>query len=224
MLMLTYPELDRTYIKPSNSVLSSKITQENFTKKRLFDLVAVIILFVLILSWLVPILGLLVYCSSPGPVFFKQYRTGLNGRIFHCYKFRSMYVYGPNDFEQAQKNDPRVTKIGRYLRKTNLDELPQFLNVLLGDMSLIGPRPHPLQLDAKFNYEIQNYEKRYQILPGISGLAQAKGLRGITDHPLKMKHRVKYDLFYQKNHTLMLDLAICWWTIQSMVKGDENAV
>ena len=135
-----------------------------------------------------------------------------------------MYVYGPGDFKQAQRNDPRVTPIGRWLRKSNLDELPQFLNVLMGDMSLIGPRPHPLQLDAQFWYEIPDYEKRYQILPGITGLAQAKGVRGITDHPLKMKHRVKYDLFYINHRSLALDIAICWWTITSMAKGNENAL
>lgn len=221
--MLIYPELDRTNIEPNNVGLSSKITSNHFTK-RLFDLLVVTILFVLILCWLIPTLSLLVYLSSPGPVFFKQYRTGQYGRIFYCYKFRSMYVYGPADFKQAQINDPRVTQIGRWLRKSNLDELPQFLNVLMGDMSIIGPRPHPLQLDAQFWYEIPEYDKRYQILPGITGLAQAKGVRGITDHPLKMKHRVKYDLFYLKHRSLALDAAICWWTFTSMIKGDENAL
>ena len=221
--MLTYPKQDKTYVEPDNTILSSKVIDNRLTK-RLFDIVAVTILFVLILSWLVPILSLLVYFSSPGPTFFKQFRTGRNGRIFHCYKFRSMYVYGPGDFKQAQRNDPRVTPIGRWLRKSNLDELPQFLNVLMGDMSLIGPRPHPLQLDAQFWYEIPDYEKRYQILPGITGLAQAKGVRGITDHPLKMKHRVKYDLFYINHRSLALDIAICWWTITSMAKGNENAL
>jgi putative colanic acid biosysnthesis UDP-glucose lipid carrier transferase len=221
--MLTYHEIDRTYIKPTDIVLYSKI-KDNHSKKRLFDIVAVVILFVLILSWLMPVLSLLVYFSSPGPIFFKQFRTGLNGRIFYCYKFRSMYVYGPDEFKQAQRDDPRVTKIGRWLRRTNLDELPQFLNVLMGDMSLIGPRPHPIQLDAEYCNEITDYQKRYRIIPGITGLAQAKGLRGITDHPLKMKHRVKYDLFYQEHRSLALDLAICWWTITSMFKGDENAL
>ena len=135
-----------------------------------------------------------------------------------------MYVYDPDDFKQAKRNDPRVTQIGRWLRKSSLDELPQFLNVMMGDMSLVGPRPHPLQLDAQFWYEIPDYEKRYQIQPGITGLAQAKGFRGITDHPLKMKHRVKYDLFYLEHRSLALDMAICWWTIRSMAKGNENAL
>ncbi|GAB2553391.1 hypothetical protein GCM10027085_51030 [Spirosoma aerophilum] len=134
-----------------------------------------------------------------------------------------MYINGQESFKQAQKCDPRITPIGRWLRKNNLDELPQFLNVLMGDMSLIGPRPHPLQLDAQFWHEIPFYGKRYQVYPGITGLAQAKGARGITDHPLKMKHRVKYDLFYQKHQCLALDVAICWWTITSMVKKNENA-
>ena len=221
--MLTYPEIDRTYTEPNNIVLSSK-DNYNHSSKRLFDLLVVIVLFVLILSWLVPILSLLVYFSSPGPTFFKQFRTGRDGRIFYCYKFRSMYVYNQNDFEQARMNDPRVTRVGRWLRKSNLDEIPQFLNVLMGDMSLIGPRPHPLQLDAQFWYKIPNYKKRYQIHPGITGLAQAKGFRGMTDHPLKMKHRVKYDLFYLKHRCLALDIAICWWTIKSMVKGNKNAL
>jgi len=221
--MMTYPPLDRTYVKPSDTVTSSRV-QDGNPEKRFFDLVTVIIIFVLLLSWLLPILATLVYFSSPGPVFFKQYRTGLNGRIFYCYKFRSMYVFGPEEFKQAHRNDPRITKIGRWLRKTNLDELPQFLNVLMGDMSLVGPRPHPLPLDAKYRNEIPDYVKRYHVTPGMTGLAQAKGLRGITDHPLKMKHRVKYDLFYQKHRSLALDLAICWWTIVSMSKGNENAL
>lgn len=221
-LMLTYPKPIRAHIEPSDDVYYSGAAEYYFAK-RVFDLVVLVILAVLLLSWLVPIICLLVYFSSPGPVFFMQFRTGRGGRIFHCYKFRSMYVYGPGDFKQAQKNDPRVTKVGRWLRKSNLDELPQLLNVLMGDMSLIGPRPHPLQLDAQFWYEIPDYEKRYQIHPGITGLAQAKGVRGITDHPLKMKHRVKYDLFYLKHRSLALDVAIYWWTIASMAKGNENA-
>ena len=182
-----------------------------------------IFVFVFILCWIVPIISLLIYCSTLGPVFFVQVRTGRNGRIFRCYKFRTMYVYGPKGFKQAEKNDPRITPIGRWLRKTNLDELPQFFNVLLGDMSLVGPRPHPLQLDAQFWYEIPHYDKRYQVHPGITGLAQVRGARGITDHPLKMKHRVMYDLLYQKHQSLALDIAICWWTITCMIKGDANA-
>ena len=227
--MLTYDKSDRTYIDSTNVVSQSKFNlapptfNSSYTAKRLVDITGSIVIIFALLSWFVPIISCLIYFTSPGPIFFIQIRTGKNGRIFHCYKFRTMYVCRSGDFKQAEKNDPRITSIGRWLRKSNLDELPQFFNVLIGDMSLIGPRPHPPQLDAQFWHEIPLYEKRYQVYPGITGLAQVKGARGITDHPLKMKHRVKFDLFYQKNQSLALDLTIGWWTIKSMVKGDANA-
>ena len=221
-LMLTYFKPDSVYFEPTSVVYHSAVNQDNFAK-RLIDLTGTIVIFVFALSWLIPIISLLVYFNSQGPVFFVQVRTGRNGRVFHCYKFRTMYVERHSDFRQAKKDDSRITTIGRWLRKTNLDELPQLLNVLLGDMSLVGPRPHPLPLDAEFWYEIPNYTERYQGRPGITGLAQAKGVRGITDHPLKMKHRVMYDLYYLKHQSLALDITICWWTLMSMLKGDANA-
>jgi putative colanic acid biosynthesis UDP-glucose lipid carrier transferase len=126
-------------------------------------------------------------------------------------------------FKQATKNDKRITSIGRFLRKTNLDEMPQFLNVLVGEMSIVGPRPHAVQHDMLFWNSMPDYRKRYRIKPGITGLAQVRGCRGETDNTLKMSHRVKLDRFYQKKQTLGLDLKICVWTIKSMIKGDDRA-
>src|SRR5205085_5907853 len=131
--------------------------------------------------------------SSKGPVFFVQIRSGRKGQVFRCLKFRTMYHATNPSFAQCQQDDPRVTQIGRFLRRTNLDEMPQFLNVLWGDMSVVGPRPHALQHSAQFWNTMPEYRKRYRVKPGITGLAQVRGSRGETDQLIKMQHRVKYD-------------------------------
>lgn len=207
--------------KQHSRILKIQILETIIMKLFNFTLTSVILCFVL--SWLIPIISIIVWSTSPGPIFFVQLRTGQNGRVFKCLKFRTMYCDGIKEFKQAQQNDPRVTPIGRWLRKSSLDEIPQFINVLIGNMYIIGPRPHPITLDAQFCYVFPNYLQRYQIQPGITGLAQARGARGNTDNPIKMKQRLKYDMFYISHKSLKLDLAITWWTIISLFMGNKNA-
>ncbi|RRB04257.1 sugar transferase [Larkinella rosea] len=191
--------------------------------KRAFDICISFLVVVCILIWLIPLIGLLIKLGSKGPVLFIQKRTGYRGSSFNCLKFRTM-THNPNaSFKQAKKNDERVTAIGRFLRKTNLDEMPQFLNVLIGDMSVVGPRPHAVQHSAQFWNTMPEYRKRYRVKPGITGLAQINGYRGEIDHLMKMRHRVKYDRFYNKKKSILFDLWICWLTIKSMVGENENA-
>ncbi|WP_460979738.1 sugar transferase [Spirosoma knui] len=190
--------------------------------KRLFDISFALVITLFVLPWLIPLVGLLIRIGSPGPIFYIQKRTGYRGSSFHCLKFRTM-VHDPRaKFRQATQNDNRVTPIGRFLRRTNLDEMPQFLNVLIGDMSVVGPRPHAIQHSAQFWNVMPDYRKRYRVKPGITGLAQVRGCRGETSDLMKMQHRVKYDRFYNRKKNLILDLWICWLTIKSMVKGNMN--
>ncbi len=194
--------------------------------KWLFDVVVASIVTVCILTWMIPVVGLLIKLTSPGPILFVQWRTGRYGQAFRCFKFRTMLhngAHGQGTFRQTVYGDDRVTRIGQFLRKTNLDEMPQFLNVLIGDMSVVGPRPHAIQHDAEFWASLPNYAKRYAIPPGITGLAQVRGARGITDDVKKMEERLRYDLFYIRKKTLRHDVQICWWTVQSMFRGDPKA-
>ena len=191
--------------------------------KRIFDICTALIITVLVLSWLIPIIGLLIRINSRGPILYIQKRTGYRGKPFNCLKFRTMTHNPQATFKQATKFDSRVTTIGRFLRKTNLDEMPQFLNVLLGNMSIVGPRPHALQHSAQFWNTMPEYRKRYRVKPGITGLAQVRGCRGETDQLIKMQHRVKYDRFYNRKKNPLLDIWICWLTIKSMLKGNINA-
>ncbi|MFD2569137.1 sugar transferase [Spirosoma soli] len=192
-------------------------------KKRVFDVVVASLVTVSILIWLLPLLGLLIRATSPGPILFVQLRTGRNGRPFRCLKFRTMTYERNAQFLQAKRNDLRVTRIGRFLRKTNLDEMPQFLNVLAGHMSVVGPRPHPIPLDAKHWHTLPGYKERYSVKPGITGLAQSRGARGETEELYKMVHRVRYDHFYIRRQSSRLDAKICWWTVKAAVKGNKNA-
>ncbi|MGA0556470.1 sugar transferase [Larkinella sp. VNQ87] len=187
--------------------------------KRCFDICVALIVIVLVLSWMIPLVGLLIKLSSPGPILYIQKRTGYKGFTFNCLKFRTMTHDPKADFKQATKNDKRITAIGAFLRKTNLDEMPQFLNVLVGDMSIVGPRPHALQHSAQYWNTMPEYRKRYRVRPGITGLAQVNGCRGETDQLIKMRHRVKYDRFYNRNKSFQLDVWICWLTFASMIKG-----
>jgi putative colanic acid biosynthesis UDP-glucose lipid carrier transferase len=180
--------------------------------KDLFDkLFAFAVLVVLALPFLV--IAICIKYSSPGPVFFKQVRHGLNGRKFFIYKFRTMELHVEhNTVTQATQNDARVTWIGRFLRRTSIDELPQFINVLKGDMSVVGPRPHALQHNEFYEDELDVYMLRHRVKPGITGWAQIHGLRGETDTIEKMSKRVQFDLQYIQNWSLMLDLKIILWT------------
>lgn len=190
--------------------------------KRTFDIMFSGLVLLLIFSWLFPIIAVLIKINSRGPVFFKQQRAGKGNKPFNCLKFRTMIVNGP-DFKQATKNDPRVTSIGKFLRKTSLDELPQFINVLTGEMSIIGPRPHPLKLNEEFSPRIEKFMARHYIKPGITGLAQAKGYRGETKTDHSMRGRVKLDRFYIENWSFILDLKIIIATVVAIVKGDQQA-
>lgn len=191
--------------------------------KRLFDLVFSTLFIVGVLSWLVPIVGLLIKLESKGPIFFKQNRHGKGNEYFLCWKFRTMTYEKEAEFKQAKKNDSRITRIGAILRKTSIDELPQFINVFLGDMSVVGPRPHPIKLNEEFQPQIDRFWQRHAVKPGITGLAQAKGFRGETAELSDMSGRVKLDRFYVKNWSLTLDLKIIVLTAVSIIKGDQNA-
>lgn len=192
-------------------------------KKRTFDLLVAGIVTMTVLIWLIPILALLIKATSPGPIMFVQMRTGRNGKPFRCLKFRTMTYERNAAFKQASRNDLRVTKIGRMLRKTNLDEMPQFLNVLFGDMSVVGPRPHPIPLDEMYWHSMPGYKDRYKVKPGITGLAQSRGARGETDAYYKMKHRVRYDHLYIRRRSTRLDAKIVLWTVVAAVRGNKNA-
>ncbi len=190
--------------------------------KRLFDIVFSLLVILLLLSWLTPILALLIRLESKGPVFFKQSRAGLNEDHFFCYKFRSMQINSPTD-QLAVKNDPRVTKIGKFIRKTSIDELPQFLNVLKGDMSVVGPRPHIGLINDKYSNKIKKYVVRHRVKPGITGLAQVRGARGEISTDEDMIFRIKYDVFYIENWSLLLDIKIIIQTVVNIFTGDEQA-
>ncbi|PRD51906.1 undecaprenyl-phosphate glucose phosphotransferase [Sphingobacterium gobiense] len=198
-------------------------TMENRIKKRIVDIFISSMVIVFILSWLVPVIGLLIKIQSPGPIFFKQPRSGRNNQTFGCYKFRSMVVNGDSDKAQASKEDKRITPIGKFLRKTNLDEFPQFINVFLGQMSVVGPRPHMLSHTEHYSKLIQHYMVRHFVKPGITGWAQVNGYRGETKDPGLMAKRVEYDLEYMSNWSAMLDFKIVCMTALNMLRGEKNA-
>lgn len=182
--------------------------------KRLFDILFSLIILLGVLSWLTPIIALLIRLDSSGSVFFRQERTGLNSRTFVCYKFRTMRSSVEADTRQATASDTRVTALGRFLRKTSIDELPQFWNVLIGDMSVVGPRPHMLAHTEEFSQRIQKYMTRHQIKPGITGLAQVRGYRGETHTQSQLSGRIRLDRFYVENWTFLFDLKILLDTIR----------
>jgi len=180
--------------------------------KELFDKVFALAALVLLLPLFV-VLAILIKLSSPGPVFFKQPRLGLNGKPFKVYKFRSMRMHDDGGVvKQATQHDPRITPIGRFIRRTSLDELPQFINVLMGDMSVVGPRPHALQHNELYKEKVEMYMLRHRVKPGITGWAQIHGYRGETDTDDKMAKRVQFDLHYIQNWTFWMDLKIIAWT------------
>ena len=191
--------------------------------KRAFDLLFSIIIIVGVLSWLIPILAIFIKSESKGPIFFKQKRNGLNYREFNCFKFRSMTLNEIADVEQVSKNDPRITKIGKFIRKTSIDELPQFFNVFLGDMSVVGPRPHMVSHTEMYAKKVDKFMVRHFIKPGITGLAQTNGFRGEVESDKDIINRVKYDIFYLENWSLLLDIKIVFLTVLNAVKGEDKA-
>ncbi|RYF25670.1 MAG: undecaprenyl-phosphate glucose phosphotransferase [Flavobacteriales bacterium] len=192
-------------------------------KKRLFDLIFSSLVIVFILSWLYPILAVLIKLESRGPVLFKQQRSGRNDEPFWCFKFRSMTVNKDSDNKQATKNDARITKIGNFLRKSSLDEMPQFFNVFFGQMSVVGPRPHMLKHTDEYKNIINQYMVRHFLKPGITGWAQVNGYRGETKQHDAMEKRVKFDIFYLENWTAMFDVKIVFMTVINMLRGEDNA-
>jgi putative colanic acid biosysnthesis UDP-glucose lipid carrier transferase len=196
--------------------------------KRSFDFVFTLAAFILIFSWLWPLIAVGIKLSSPGPVFFKQERWGRNNKKIVCYKFRSMAadcsdVDCKGKYIQAVEGDPRVTKPGKILRKTNLDEVPQFWNVLKGEMSIVGPRPHPTPLNLESRNVVEHYMLRHLVKPGITGWAQVNGYRGSTKDPELMQKRVDHDIWYIENWSFWLDIQIIARTIMRMIEGDPNA-
>jgi len=201
---------------------------DNKIYKRIFDIIFSLAGIILLFSWLLPIVGIIIKLTSKGPILFKQERWGLNNKTITCLKFRTMVAHCKEldemgNYLQAQKDDPRVTWIGKFLRKMNLDELPQLVNVLLGSMSLVGPRPHPVPLNMTSKDNVEKYLMRHWVKPGITGWAQVHGYRGETREKLLMKKRVKYDLWYIENWTFWLDLQIMVQTLVNMIKGESNA-
>ncbi|MGV3765442.1 MAG: sugar transferase [Chitinophagaceae bacterium] len=179
-----------------------------FVGKRFFDLFLATIVFCLFLCWLIPLISILIKLTSKGPVFFRQKRIGYMGKSFYCLKFRTMKVNKDADFQAAVENDCRITRIGHFLRRSNLDEVPQFLNVFMGHMSIVGPRPHMLSDCAKFSKVIEAYKFRNLMKPGITGLAQVKGFRGPAETFDQIFHRYQYDAFYVRNASFWLDVRI----------------
>lgn len=195
----------------------------NRIKKRALDLTISLFVAIFVLSWLIPLLGLLIKLESKGPIFFSQLRSGKNNKTFFCLKFRSMAVNKDSDTKQATRNDKRVTKIGKFIRKTSLDEFPQFINVIKGEMSLVGPRPHMVKHTSDYSKIVDQYMIRQFLKPGITGWAQVNGYRGeITDNE-QIINRVNEDLWYLENWNIWLDLRIMFLTVYKVFKGDENA-
>ena len=191
--------------------------------KRVFDLLFSALIIVGILSWLTPILAIIIKWDSKGPTFFVQKRNGLNYVEFDCYKFRSMEFNDQYGLDLSSENHFRITKIGKFIRKTSIDELPQFFNVLLGEMSVVGPRPHPISHNDRYALMTDKFMVRHFVKPGITGLAQTKGFRGEVETDEDIINRVKYDIFYMENWSILLDIKIILNTIYNMLKGDEKA-
>ncbi len=196
----------------------------NRAMKRLFDIFVSGIFLLTVFPIVCLVAGIIIKIQSPGPIFFKQKRNGLDGKEFNCLKFRSMHVNKDADRLQATKDDPRKFKFGDFMRKTNIDEFPQFINVFKGSMSLVGPRPHMLLHTQEYSRLIRRYMVRHLVKPGITGWAQVQGFRGETKTVAQMESRVKADIWYVENWTFSLDLRIMWRTLTNMIKhNEENA-
>lgn len=191
--------------------------------KRFFDIVMSLVVLVGLLSWLTPILAILIKLDSKGPVFFKQRRNGLDYKEFYCYKFRSMKPNPDADLYQVTRGDQRITRVGRFLRKTSIDELPQFINVLKGEMAVVGPRPHMVSHTHMYAERIDKFMVRHFVKPGITGLAQVSGYRGEVETDEDIINRVRLDIFYIENWSLLLDMKIVFQTVYNALRGEEKA-
>jgi putative colanic acid biosynthesis UDP-glucose lipid carrier transferase len=198
---------------------------ENLFLKRSFDFIFSTFFLIGIASWLFPIVALLIKLNSKGPVFFVQERWGINNKMIKCLKFRTMFVNNVDNqnFKHTTKNDPRVTSIGKWLRKLNIDEMPQFINVIMGDMSVVGPRPHVAPQNEDYMKKIDSYLMRHLIKPGVTGWAQVNGARGEMSELQHMQTRLNYDLYYIHRWTFLLDIQIILQTLVNMFKGDDHA-
>ena len=208
-------EIYTTYENPLQNPVNKAL-------KRMFDIVFSLV-FLSITALLFPIIYIVIKIQSPGPIFFKQLRTGLDGRDFYCYKFRSMHVNKDADRLQATKDDPRKYPFGNFMRKANIDELPQFWNVLKGDMSIVGPRPHMLAHTEMYSQLIDKYMVRHFVKPGVTGWAQVTGFRGETKELWQMEGRVKRDIWYMEHWSIWLDIRIVWLTFKTIFVHDEHA-
>lgn len=215
------PEMMGDTLTYTNHLEPLSITTNKLTK-RLFDVTVSIISCICMIP-IIPIIAIIIKIQSPGPIFFKQERTGFAGKTFFCYKFRSMHVNKDADLEQATENDPRKFAFGNFMRKTNIDELPQFWNVLRGDMSIVGPRPHMLHHTEIYSELIDKYMVRHFCKPGITGWAQVTGFRGETKELWQMEERVERDIWYIEHWTFMLDIKIIYKTIKSVIIPDKHA-
>lgn len=221
-------EYDLSYIETQPILSPAKFPlnyYSNRSLKRLFDFGFSLLVLLFIGVWLFPIIAILIKLNSKGNVFFKQKRYGFHDRVFECIKFRTMIENDESSTKTTSENDTRITKIGKFLRKTSLDEMPQFFNVLMGEMSVVGPRPHMLLIDDYYKTKIGRYAIRSLVKPGITGLAQVNGLRGDSGNiDLEMKKRILADSFYVKNWSLVLDAVIIFKTIFLFIKGDKKAL
>ena len=220
-------QYDLEYIETQPILVRAKFPLDYLTNvilKRAFDLLFSACILLFICSWLFPIIAILIKLNSKGPIFFVQKRYGFHEEVFSCIKFRTMCVNGECTNKTTAENDKRITKIGKFLRKTSLDEMPQFLNVIKGDMSVVGPRPHMLLVDDFYKLKIGRYSIRSLVKPGVTGLAQVNGLRGDKGNmDIEMKKRILADAFYVKNWTVVLDSVIIFKTVFLVIGGDKNA-
>ena len=222
-VMVVHTLVEHRNTRVHKRCVTPKALVKAFARKRAFDILFSLLVVILLLSWLTPVIALLIKLESKGPTFFKQLRTGKDGKLFYCLKFRSMAVNAAADVDQALKNDSRVTKLGSFLRKTSIDELPQFINVLKGEMSVVGPRPHMVLHTEKYSRTIHNFMDRHLVMPGITGLAQVSGYRGEIKQLDAMAKRVDADLEYIDKWSFWLDLRIMLLTIKKVVRPDEKA-
>ncbi len=199
------------------------LQQGNRIIKRVFDIIVSGLFLITLFPWIYLFVAIVTKITSPGPIFFKQERSGINGKVFTMYKFRSMHVNKDADKIQATENDPRKTKFGNFLRKSSIDELPQFINVFKGDMSVVGPRPHMLLHTEMYSKLISQYMVRHLVKPGVTGWAQVTGYRGETKELEQMEGRVRRDIYYIENWSLWLDIRIMFMTVYNAIAGDKNA-
>ena len=233
---------DIKYIPSHKKIYSKKLSHQNYGTipvlslrtihiedpfnslvKRSFNIIFSLFVLLFLLSWLTPILAILIKTSSKGPVFFYQKRNGYNFNEFNCFKFRSMLINKEANTMQATRNDLRVTAIGKILRKYSIDELPQFYNVLIGDMSVVGPRPHMIKENEKYRSTIDKFMVRHYVRPGITGLAQTRGFRGEIETDEDIINRVKNDIYYIENWSFLLDIKIIFSTIFNAISGEKKA-